>query len=273
MSRKITDLTNNKFGELVVVGFYGYQKPDSKKDRKPSWVCRCSCGKEVIVRSSSLNCKNHTSSCFDCARKTNGLKYSNLIGKRFGRLVVISKAEKPDVKNGSQYWNVVCDCGNEKIVSTNPLKKGTTVSCGCFNKENTRNRFTKHGLSSDYKKYNKLRRSDPVEKLKHIVGCSVREKLLSVGKIKKRSTWLALPYTPQQLRNHLESLWEPWMNWDNYGGRSNDERKTWWIDHIKPQSSFLYESVDDELFLQCWALSNLRPREKRANTSKGDKIL
>lgn len=63
------------------------------------------------------------------------------------------------------------------------------------------------------------------------------------------------------------------MNWENYGGRSDDSRQTWWIDHIKPQSQFLYESIEDPLFKECWDLSNLRPLEKKANMSKGDKTV
>lgn len=273
MSKKIKDLTGKKIGDLIVLSFYGFQKPDSKKDRKPSWLCRCClCNKEHVVRAGSLNCKNHVSSCFACARKFNGLKYSNLIGQKFGRLLVLAKAEKPEnVSNGSQYWYVRCDCGVEKKVCTGSLKQGLTISCGCYNRENARRVHTTHGLSKNYGEYNKMRREDPVEHLKHKVGTAIRHYLQANGYKKLGSIWDVLPYTPQQLKDHLESLWEPWMNWSNYGGASTDPRKTWWLDHIKPQSAFLYTSIHDPLFLECWALDNLQPLEKIANMVKGKK--
>ena len=34
---------------------------------------------------------------------------------------------------------------------------------------------------------------------------------------------------------------------------------TWNIDHIIPQSTLPYTSMDDEIFKKCWALENLRP--------------
>ena len=86
-----------------------------------------------------------------------------------------------------------------------------------------------------------------------------------------RRTFDNLPYSPQDLKKHLESLWEPWMNWNNYGGKSNDTRKTWHIDHIRPHCDFPYTSLKDEMFLECWSLSNLRPLEKKQNMSKGKK--
>lgn len=202
MAKPITNLTGSSFGELTVISFHGFLHPDNKKDRKPAWLCRCSCGKEFVIRAAALNCKNHTSSCFECARAANGLKYNNLIGKRFGRLLVESKAERPDVSNGSQYWNVVCDCGTRKIVSTSTLNR-SAVSCGCYNKENASKVHTTHGLSGDHSEYNKMRRSDPVENLKHKVGVSVRKQLLSVGKKKSGSVWSVLPYNPTELKNIL----------------------------------------------------------------------
>lgn len=52
----------------------------------------------------------------------------NLIGQRFGRLVVIGPAES---KNGKVRWLCRCDCGNLKIAYKQSLLAGATVSCGC----------------------------------------------------------------------------------------------------------------------------------------------
>ena len=79
------------------------------------------------------------------------------------------------------------------------------------------------------------------------------------------STWAALPYTPQQLREHLEAQFEEGMTWDNYG--------EWHIDHIYPQSKLPYESMTDENFRLAWDLRNLRPLWAAENLSKRDKII
>jgi hypothetical protein len=87
-------------------------------------------------------------------------------------------------------------------------------------------------------------------------------------------------YTKDELKIHIESLFEPWMNWDNWGAYkasewNDDDSSTWkWhIDHIIPQSSFKYKSVNDVEFKECWKLSNLRPLSAKANIEKGNKII
>jgi len=80
-----------------------------------------------------------------------------------------------------------------------------------------------------------------------------------------------LPYTPEKLKAHIESQWEDWMNWENYG-RYDKNCNTWQIDHIIPQSVLLYEDFNDENFKKCWDLSNLQPLETIANIVKGAKM-
>lgn len=62
----------------------------------------------------------------------------DLTGRRFGRLVVVSRA--PNGKNWRVKWNCICDCGNTRIVYASHLKNGHTQSCGCLNKEINSNR-------------------------------------------------------------------------------------------------------------------------------------
>lgn len=69
----------------------------------------------------------------------------DLVGQRFGRLVVISFKES--VK-GSPKWNCLCDCGNEVVCYGGNLKKGHSNSCGCYRKDRTvESRSTKNGAS------------------------------------------------------------------------------------------------------------------------------
>jgi len=66
-----------------------------------------------------------------------------------------------------------------------------------------------------------------------------------------KSTFSFLPYTVDDLIKHLKSKFKDGMSWKNYG--------KWHIDHIKPDCSFDYKSVEDEEFQKCWALDNLQP--------------
>lgn len=57
----------------------------------------------------------------------------NLIGKKFGRLVVIQFANKN--KSRKFLWLCECNCGNRTIVQDSNLKNGHTKSCGCLRRE------------------------------------------------------------------------------------------------------------------------------------------
>jgi len=68
--------------------------------------------------------------------------FINLIGKRFGRLVVIKRVEN-DIYNKIRYL-CKCDCGKEKIILRNSLTSKRTISCGCFQKERAKLTNTTH---------------------------------------------------------------------------------------------------------------------------------
>jgi len=80
-------------------------------------------------------------------------------------------------------------------------------------------------------------------------------------------------YTLEDLLKHLESKFEPWMTWENYGNPNGDHSDCWHIDHIIPISHFNYRSPEDPEFKKCWALSNLQPKEGKKNISKQDRFI
>ncbi len=55
-------------------------------------------------------------------------KLKNLVGKRFGRLLVLEKSETIGIKTR---WDCICDCGNYKTINATNLMSGNTKSCGC----------------------------------------------------------------------------------------------------------------------------------------------
>jgi hypothetical protein len=56
----------------------------------------------------------------------------SISGMKFGRLTVLSQAPNRASKT---MWNCVCECGENRVVESYPLRKGITTSCGCFQKE------------------------------------------------------------------------------------------------------------------------------------------
>lgn len=73
----------------------------------------------------------------------------DLIGQRFGRLIIIKRMDND--KWGGSKWLCQCDCGQKTIVTSSHLKSSGTKSCGCFAKEQTIKRSTKHGHSTKEK--------------------------------------------------------------------------------------------------------------------------
>lgn len=74
-----------------------------------------------------------------------------------------------------------------------------------------------------------------------------------------------LGYTWIELKNHLMNLFKDGMTWELLClGEIH-------IDHIKPLKLFRYESLDDPLFKEAWALSNLQPLWKVDNLRKSCK--
>lgn len=56
-------------------------------------------------------------------------KLKDLVGQKFGRLEVISRALH---YNGRVSWVCICDCGIPKITDSKSLRTGKTASCGCM---------------------------------------------------------------------------------------------------------------------------------------------
>ena len=69
-------------------------------------------------------------------------KLLDLPGQRFGRLVVIKRGE---AASGSKaQWICKCDCGKTVLVRHDHLRSGAVVSCGCWRREEIRQRHLTH---------------------------------------------------------------------------------------------------------------------------------
>lgn len=120
----------------------------------------------------------------------------------------------------------------------------------------------KRQYNNGYEKDRKLR--DPAFKLKR--NCSRLINHALKGFKNGASIVEYLPYTMQELKQHLENKFDDKMSWTNYG-------IYWHIDHIYPQSLLPYVSMEDNNFKKCWALENLQPLEAVENMKKSNKLV
>lgn len=82
--------------------------------------------------------------------KPKGGRFQDLEGQKFGRLTVLGLADK--IKQGNSVWHCKCECGNQRVVLSNNLKRGHTMSCGCFNIQKVKEAQTTHGHTVNNKR-------------------------------------------------------------------------------------------------------------------------
>jgi hypothetical protein len=93
-------------------------------------------------------------------------------------------------------------------------------------------------------------------KLRVNISTTICNLLKERGSYKRDKSEKILGCTWDEFKQHIESQFEPWMNWDNYGGKKVTTLDTTWdIDHIIPVSSA--KTCNDILKLNHY--TNLRP--------------
>lgn len=138
------DLTRRRFGKLMVI-----EKKELNSKNRVQWACICDCGTKTTVSGHSLS-NGDTKSC-GCLRHDEASNSFELVGKRYGRLLVLERVRSEGDKESR--WLCHCDCGNEKVVSGKYLEYGKTKSCGCLRVEMyQKNPLLKRGIeNSNYK--------------------------------------------------------------------------------------------------------------------------
>jgi len=92
---------------------------------------------------------------------------NDLLGQVFERLTVIEYAGRLG-KYRFTHWKCKCTCGTVKIIRSSHLVAKRTLSCGCIQRERTKERFMTHGQynTSEYRTWCHLRErcSNPNDK-------------------------------------------------------------------------------------------------------------
>lgn len=177
-------------------------------------------------------------------------------------------------KNGGTYYSSYCkECD---LVRSKEYMKNNAETIKIKQKEYRQN--NKDKLKKINTEYNRNRRhNDIIFRLRKNISSFI------AGALKRNdgsklgvSIEKFLPFTIEELKTHIERLFESWMNWDNYGKYNakiwdddNSSTWTWQLDHITPNSTFKCATMDCQEFRNCWALSNLRPLSAKQNQLDG----
>jgi len=92
------------------------------------------------------------------------------------------------------------------------------------------------------KRYKDRRNTDPVFKLLMNIKRNIRAVMNKKGFTKKSKTFEILGCSYENFKKHIESFWESWMTWDNYGLYNGQPNYGWDIDHIVPSSLAITEN-------------------------------
>ncbi|HAB9213685.1 TPA_asm: AP2 domain-containing protein [Listeria monocytogenes] len=103
---------------------------------------------------------------------------TDLAGQVFGRLTA---KEFVRSENGNAVWKCVCECGNEKEVLAQQLKRGYVKSCGCLAKENG-NKYAKNNLHSEEVKKKALARKLEVDSVDGTLKSALTRKISTRNK-------------------------------------------------------------------------------------------
>ena len=199
----------------------------------------------------------------------------NYVIKAYKILGLDNSKIKPPHKNLDKIKEKRCkDC--EKIFSiSNFRKRNSKKSATGISYEPYCNECEKfRGNELGKKRSKRLRKENPGFAIHKDISARIWKAIK--GNKNKESCIKYLPFSIEELKIHLESMFEDWMSWQNYGGYKlsewNEENKSTWkwnLDHIIPHSKFKYLSMEDQSFKDCWSLCNLRPYSAKQNLLDG----
>jgi hypothetical protein len=141
-----------------------------------------------------------------------------------------------------------------KIIKKNKLyQKDNKEKLNVKRREREKNRF----------------KNDLCFKLKKQHSALIRSYYKNQSTRKKCKTYELLGCSGLEFKLHIESLWEPWMNWDNYGRLNPNGERTWQIDHKIPVSHFNLEDIEQAK--KAFHHTNCRPLCSRQNIVEGNR--
>ena len=281
---EVIDITGKVFGRLTVLKFMYV------KNEKACFLCKCLCGKEKIIAGHSLRCGDTKScGCITIEFQTKKHTTHGLSRTRFYKCWHKMMTRCFNVNDENYYlyggrgitvcerWRIFENFRDDRYQSylDFALIHGEDDTSGDRLDPNGNYEPSNHKWATDKQQSFHKRNSSKTEdysghdywkrRLTGLMAACLRHKI-------KRSKILE-PYlgcTTQEFRDYIESLWKPWMNWDNYGPvRKNKIR--WNIDHIK--SCYEFDLSNEEARKICWNYKNLRPYDSLKNCSETARLV
>ena len=105
------------------------------------------------------------------------------------------------------------------------------------------------------------KKTDPLYKLKANLRSGLLKAFTRIKVRKNNKTVQILGCTYEEFKQHIESQFKDWMNWDNHGLYNGELDYGWDVDHIEPISNAITEA--DVIRLSHY--TNLRPLCSKVN--------
>lgn len=206
------------------------------------------CNEIKSVNDFHKNGKSYYSMCKECKKKyrTENYEHETILRKiRDKNNKELINKQKREYRKGSVYKEYR-ELNKEKYIK--------------YNKEyylNNKEKLNKY--KTDY--IREKRQTNHIFKLNDNIRSSIYRSIKKNGYTKKSRTHEILGCTFDEFKNHLESQFEPWMNWDNYGLYNGEPNYGWDIDHIIPSSS----AINEEGVIALNHYTNLQPLCSKVN--------
>jgi hypothetical protein len=120
----------------------------------------------------------------------------------------------------------------------------------------------KEKIKIQHREYMRTRaRKDNIFKLCRNIGTMFRNSFRRQGFSKSGNSREILGCNFEEFRKYIESKFEPWMTWDNYGLYNGELNYGWDIDHIIPTCS----ADSEEVIIKLNHYTNLQPLCSKVN--------
>lgn len=141
----------------------------------------------------------------------------DITGLKFGRLTVIKRCGSN--KYGRALWLCKCECGNEVIVRGHSLRRGDTTSCGCYQKDKTKERWEDEEFKQKQKNGTKAKWKD--EEYRQMQSDKMKEK------------WNDKDFRQMQSEQRRRMNEEQWQDEEFRQMKSNKTREQWKDEDMK----------------------------------------
>jgi hypothetical protein len=211
----------------------------------------CKCNEEILIE--EFTKQKTTKDGLYCVCKSCKKLYDTEYVEK-NKVDIKEKRKKYYTKNKQKF-----DAANKTYVENNKEKIKQYQK-----QQREKNKLKQKEYQREYRLKNKLKRNEYEKERKnndylYRLTCKFRTMICDVfrrnGYTKKSRTHEILGCSYEEFKEYLESKFEPWMTWDNYGLYNGTPNYGWDMDHIIPSSS----ATTEEGLLKLNHFSNLQP--------------